>query len=346
MGTVSTDLDRLLDAVTAIAAGLHKAGTFSALTLKAFVRHASARPVSVSVETGSGASTLLLSHISADHTVFAMDAGTGSINAIRTSPLLRHDTVRFVEGPTQLTLPVYQFTKPLQLALIDGPHGYPFPDLEYFYLYPHLETGALLILDDIHIPTITNQFDFLRVDAMFTLEEVVETTAFFRRTNAATFPPMEDGWWLQRYNIRAFEPVPAQEVSLGESAAVIIREEANTLCHIDRFGSVASFAESELVQMSAAEEILVSGWALDVARRHSAWGIDFVIGGKTYRTLTRVPRGDVAQAFGRQEYFHSGFSTSFAPGTLPAGTYDVEVRILLDGGRHFHPAIRFRLELR
>jgi hypothetical protein len=342
---VSTDLDRLLDAVTTIAPGLHKAGTLSAVTLKAFVRHASARPVTASAETGSGASTLLLSHISGDHTVFAMDAGTGSINAIRASPLLRQEAVTFVEGPTQLTLPGHRFTKPLQFALIDGPHGYPFPDLEYFYLYPHLETDALLVLDDIHIPTITNQFDFLRADAMFTLEEVVETTAFFRRTSAETFSPTGDGWWLQRYNFRAFESVPAESVSPAESFEAV-RLDGTTPYHIDRFGSAADPAESDVVRLSASEEIVVSGWALDAARRQSASGIELIIGGKAYRTATRVPRGDVAQAYGSQGYFRSGFSTSFAPGTLPAGTHDVEVRILLDGWRGFHPAIRFRLELR
>jgi len=54
--------------------------------------------------------------------VFAADGGTGSINAIRASSLLPQ-AVTFVEGPTQLTLPRHRFTKPLQLALIDGPLG-------------------------------------------------------------------------------------------------------------------------------------------------------------------------------------------------------------------------------
>jgi hypothetical protein len=342
---VSTDLDRLLDAVTAIAPGLHKAGTFSAVTLKAFVRHASARPVRVSAETGSGASTLLLSHISGDHTVFAMDAGTGSVSAIRVSPLLRREVVTFVEGPTQLTLPGHRFTKPLQLAIIDGPHGYPFPDLEYFYLYPHLETDALLVLDDIHIPTITNQFDFLRADAMFTLAEVVETTAFFRRTSVETFSPTGDGWWLQRYNFRAFESVPAEMVPPADGVQAV-RVEGKTMLYIEQFGSVASPAESDVLQLSAAEEIVVSGWALDLARRRPASGVALVIGGKVYRTATRVPRGDVAQAYGSQKYFRSGFSMSFAPGALPVGTHDVEVRILIDEGRCFHSVNRLRLELR
>jgi hypothetical protein len=51
-------------------------------------------------------------------------------------------------------------------------------------------------------------FAFLKEDAMFELVELVRTTAFFRRTGAATRDPFGDGWWLQSYNTRA-APAPA-----------------------------------------------------------------------------------------------------------------------------------------
>lgn len=119
---------------------------------------------------------------------------------MRASSLLRADHVCWIEGPTQLTLPTYQFQHKIQAALIDGPHGYPFPDLEYYYLYQHLETGALLIIDDIQIATIHNLFEFLKQEQMFSLDEVVDTTAFFTRTDVPTFCPIGDGWWEQGYN--------------------------------------------------------------------------------------------------------------------------------------------------
>src|SRR5436309_14222224 len=87
-------------------------------------------------------------------------------------------------------------------GLIDGPHAYPFPDLEYFCLYPHLEAGGLLVIDDIHIPTIQNLFRFLRTDAMFRLVEICGKTAFFERTGVPPFDPWGDGWWLQACNRR------------------------------------------------------------------------------------------------------------------------------------------------
>ena len=185
-----------------MAPGLHSAGTFPARALEAIASATRKLHIRNSAETGSGASTLLFSHVSEHHTVFALDAGSGSVTNVRRSPLLRPDVVTFVEGPTQLTLPQHRFTGKLQAVLIDGPHGYPFPDLEYYYLYPHLETGALLILDDIHIPTVHNLFQFLRRDAMFKLNEVIGTTALFTRTSAPAFDPLGDGWWQQKYNAR------------------------------------------------------------------------------------------------------------------------------------------------
>jgi hypothetical protein len=143
-----------------------------------------------------------MSHLSKNHTVFALDAGDGSIANVKACMLLEGSAVTFVEGPTQQTLPQYQFNHKLQAVIIDGPHAYPFPDLEYYFLYPHLEQGALLVLDDIHIRTVHNLFDFLRADRMFQLDEVVRSTAFFTRTEAPTFDPMEGPWRAQNYNAK------------------------------------------------------------------------------------------------------------------------------------------------
>ena len=194
------DLEAIKRRIAEIAPNLHTAGTFPARTFDAILRHAVQKPIQNSAETGSGASTLLFSHLSEHHTVFALDDNSGSVVNVRRSPLLRVERVTFVEGPTQQTLPLHRFTEKLQLVLIDGPHAYPFPDLEYYLLYPHLDTGALLILDDIHIPSVHNLFDFLRADAMFDLVEVVGSTAFFRRTAAPLFNPLGDGWPEQGYN--------------------------------------------------------------------------------------------------------------------------------------------------
>ena len=202
----------LLDALVATSAVLqeithlppdwHGAGCLTEHVLRAIERHSSGRSIRHSAETGTGKSTLLLAHLSADHTVFAQnDRGDGdSLMRVQESHLLRRERVTFVVGPTQQTLPRHVFREPLDLVLLDGPHGFPFVELEYYFIYPHLKPGALIIVDDIDIPSVFGLFDFLRDDEMFELIDVVHQTAFFQRTVAPTFNALGDGWWLQRYN--------------------------------------------------------------------------------------------------------------------------------------------------
>jgi hypothetical protein len=194
--------EEIVERILEIAPGLHTATTFPTNVLRTIARRLAERPVRRSAETGSGASTLLFSQFSEDHTVFADDAGSGSVRNVEASALLRPDIVRFIEGPTQRTLPTYHFSNKLDAVLLDGPHAYPFPELEYYFLYPHLANGALLIVDDIQIRGVHNLFEFLRRDSMFRLDQVVHTTAFFTRTDAPTFSPTADGWWEQEYNRR------------------------------------------------------------------------------------------------------------------------------------------------
>lgn len=198
----SMELDRVIEEILALPPDWHGAGSLKGRVLKAIAKHAQAVEVQYTAETGSGKSSLLLSHLARRHLVFAMDDGNGSVRRVQESSLLKPGVVDFIEGPTQQTVPAYTFQEPLHLVMLDGPHAFPFPELEYYYFYPQIAQGGLLIVDDIDVPTIHNLFKFLKKDAMFDLLEVVHTTAFFRRTDAPLFDPLADGWWLQGYNKR------------------------------------------------------------------------------------------------------------------------------------------------
>ncbi|MCL5125091.1 MAG: class I SAM-dependent methyltransferase [Deltaproteobacteria bacterium] len=190
----------LLEQIGELPEDWHGCGSVSHKVLQAIADHAQeTAPIYHSVETGAGKTTLLFSQLSQSHLVFAVDAGM-SITRVRESPLLNGQHVTFLEGPSQRTLPRYEFTHKVQIALIDGPHGYPFPDIEYYYFYQLIETGGLLLIDDINIPTIGRMFEIIKVDDMFDLIDIVDNTAFFKRSVNPMFPPEEDGWWLQGFN--------------------------------------------------------------------------------------------------------------------------------------------------
>src|SRR6476620_10347540 len=176
----------------------HALGGFDAKTAQAIVRICEGRSIRESVETGAGKSTLLFSHLSQHHTVFALNEGD-SLSMPLNSSLLRKEVITVIEGPSQRTLPEHEF-KRLQLALIDGPHAYPFPELEYYYIYPHLDAGALLIIDDVDIPTINNMYRILRADRMYREIDLVGKTAFLERTDAPLLDPVAGWWALQAYN--------------------------------------------------------------------------------------------------------------------------------------------------
>ncbi len=199
----------------------HQAGSVPDSVLAELDARFRRRPWRRSLETGCGRTTLLLSNLSEKHTVFAFD-GNDTSEKVFGSELYRKDRVEFVPGPTQRTVPAYPFGEPYQLILLDGPHSYPFPELEYYYVYPHLEAGGTLVIDDIWIPTIHRMFEFLREDPMYRLDKVVVNTAFFVRTDAPAFDPYGDNWPAQPFNRRRFPmnqpPLRAAKLALKRRA--------------------------------------------------------------------------------------------------------------------------------
>lgn len=165
-----------------------------------------------SVETGCGKSTVLLSNLAKRHYSFTLGsyyAGTSnyenSLAIVQGAKHFRPENVTFIEGPSQLTLPKFDWgDMTFDFALIDGAHAYPFPEMDYFYFYHRLNPGAIFMIDDVHIPTINRLYNFMKEDPMFVMEDLWGSTAFFRRTDAPTFSPYGDGWTLQPYNTERF----------------------------------------------------------------------------------------------------------------------------------------------
>jgi hypothetical protein len=217
--------------------GPHRAGTLAAEPLTRIEQilstHFAGKKVR-SAETGCGASTVLFAHYGAEHHVYAYDDTiypNSSVNFAKTFKSFNDAKVTWHFGPTQHTLVQSPPSGKFDMVLIDGPHGYPWPEFEYAFFYHLLNEDGILVIDDIHIPTIRNMFTFLLEDDMFFLDSVVLTTAFFRRTSMPTFPPDGDHWWMQRYNIQQFPaPYPVagrpikDKLSLSGSAALDLRQ--------------------------------------------------------------------------------------------------------------------------
>lgn len=155
-------------------------------------------PFAATAETGCGGSTILLSRESGLHTVFAIEGVDRTISSLRQHPQLRGEAVVFVEGETKDTLPAHHFSSPLDLVLLDGPHAYPLPQVEFAYLFPRVKAGGWIVLDDIQIRSVYALFQYLRAEPSVVLEEVCVRTAFFRKV--VDVEPEPDGWQKQGMN--------------------------------------------------------------------------------------------------------------------------------------------------
>jgi precorrin-6B methylase 2 len=177
------------------AGGFHPWDAMAPAALSAILKRG---PFRSSAETGCGGSTIMLSHASHRHTAFAIEGTDRTLTELRKHNDLRTESAFFVEGETKDTLPGYQFEGEMDLVLLDGPHAYPLPQIEFAYLFPWIRRGGWLVLDDIQIPSVYELFHFLEKESSVVLEEVAVRTAFFRRESAAEDGP--DGWTLQGMN--------------------------------------------------------------------------------------------------------------------------------------------------
>jgi predicted O-methyltransferase YrrM len=182
----------------------HCAGSIGYETL-AQIEELLGSDVERTAETGCGRSTILFSNLAKEHYVFCVDdtaLDRSSVSYFSNSGVTNRDAVHVTLGPTQETLVRFAHAGPYDAVLLDGPHGYPFPELEYFHFYPRIRAGGLLIVDDVQIATIGRLADVLQEDAMWRLETLSDKTAIFRRTHADTLPPTGDDWYAQDFNRR------------------------------------------------------------------------------------------------------------------------------------------------
>jgi precorrin-6B methylase 2 len=155
-------------------------------------------PFRRTAETGCGGSTVVLSQISEQHTAFAIEGEQRTITGLRNWSGFRGERVTFVEGESRNTVPGWRPEGELDLVLLDGPHAYPMPQVEFAYLFRWLRVGGWLVMDDVQIPSVYELFRFLEREPGVVLEEVVVRTAFFRRL--AIGQNVADGWESQAMN--------------------------------------------------------------------------------------------------------------------------------------------------
>lgn len=143
------------------------------------------------LETGAGLSTIVFAARGADHEAVtpAADETARILDELRGREIAA-DRVRFHIGTSDEVLPRWD-PRPLDLVLLDGAHGFPYPVLDWWYVAPHLKPGGLLVLDDAYMAGVSVLLDYLRSRASWRVEEAVGFRTVVVRKLGDDRPPFD-----------------------------------------------------------------------------------------------------------------------------------------------------------
>ena len=114
------------------------------------------------LETGAGSSTIVFAAAGAEHEAVTPDPNEeGRIRGACEGLGVDSSSVRFRIGPSHEVLPALE-PRELDLVLVDGAHGFPYPILDWWYLAPRLRMGGVMLLDDAYMPPVGTLVDSLR----------------------------------------------------------------------------------------------------------------------------------------------------------------------------------------
>ncbi len=134
------------------------------------------------LETGAGASTMVFAAAGSQHEAITPDPEEERrIRRACDERGIDHSGVTFRLGRSHEVLPALAARR-LDLVLVDGAHGFPYPILDWWYLASHLTEGGRMVLDDAYLPAVAAIVDYVRKSDAWELEEPVSfRTACIRK---------------------------------------------------------------------------------------------------------------------------------------------------------------------
>jgi predicted O-methyltransferase YrrM len=135
----------------------------------------------VTIETGAGYTTVLFAAVARHH--YCCTFSEREVDRLRTyleQIGVPADKVTFVPGSTDQSLPRLGLGKVIDLAYIDGCHGYPFPALDWHYIDGYLKIGGLVGMDNAELRPVREHCDFLEQSEVYRLKATIFEGYFVR----------------------------------------------------------------------------------------------------------------------------------------------------------------------
>jgi predicted O-methyltransferase YrrM len=155
------------------------------------------RPGSRTLETGSGLSTILFAALGAEHTCVT----PAQVEVDRIVEYCRQEEidisrVAFEIGSSDEVLPRLLSGAAIDLAFVDGCHGFPTPTIDRYYAGSRLRQGGLLVVDDVALPAVAEVCGFIDLDPRWAASRRTGKWAAYRRVDAGG---LRQDWFEQPF---------------------------------------------------------------------------------------------------------------------------------------------------
>jgi hypothetical protein len=130
------------------------------------------------------------------------------------------DDLRFIAEPSDAALMGTWKPEALDLVLIDGAHGFPFPALDWYLTATHLRVGGLVVLDDAYLPSVHVVVRFLRASSSWRQEPPIGyRTVAFRKLS----PELSYDWVGSAFDQRPhFDYLPLRDRPLAYVRTLVL----------------------------------------------------------------------------------------------------------------------------
>jgi precorrin-6B methylase 2 len=178
------------------------------------------KPGMRTIETGAGKSTLAFMAAGCLHdTVTPSSSEVIAIKAEGERRSLDVSVVTFHEGFSQNILPYLHGHEDIDVAFIDGGHGFPIPAVDWMYIAPRIKVGGKLLIDDIDLWTGSMLVDVMAKEPGWRVDTILRgRTAVITKT-----APFQAREWTHQPTVVAKSYIPQTLRKLTNGLSLLLR---------------------------------------------------------------------------------------------------------------------------
>lgn len=178
------------------------------------------------IETGAGKSTLAFMAAGCVHdTVTPSSTEVVAIKAEAAAQGLDSTIVTFHEDFSQNVLPHLKGHEDIDVAFIDGGHGFPVPCVDWLFIAPRLKVGGKLLIDDVDLWTGAMLVDVLRRETGWRIDTILRgRTAVITKT-----APFQAREWCDQPTVVSRSSISQTWRKVVNGASLLVRLDMKAL---------------------------------------------------------------------------------------------------------------------